>query len=146
MGFNFHRWSIFNIFAGLIFADADTHTHYVLYIQTFFACLIFAVRQSSTKTVKIWPLENFPLYGTSCTIRKCIRVVVSYNSSNCRQLELYRAHTPPHFATVPHTWSYLIYLSCSIYMYIWRSLRGKLYTWTEHTWPAVVQSMGWVWL
>ena len=42
-------------FTGLIFADARTHAHYVLYNQTYFMGLIFAVRHSSTKTVKIGP-------------------------------------------------------------------------------------------
>ena len=48
-------------FAGLIFADMRTHVHYVQ--SSFLTGLIFMVRRSSTKTVKIGPLENFPLYG-----------------------------------------------------------------------------------
>ena len=57
-------------FTGLIFADASTHAHYVLYVhnRTFFTGSIFTVRQSSTKTVKIGPLKNFLLYGNSVTI------------------------------------------------------------------------------
>ena len=52
-------------FAGLIFTDACTHAHYVLYNQTYFAGLIFAVRHSSAK---IGPHENFLLYGINCTV------------------------------------------------------------------------------
>ena len=63
MGFNFHGWLIVTIFVGLIFADASTRAHYVLYIQAFFVDLIFAVRRSSTKTTRIGPLENLPLYS-----------------------------------------------------------------------------------
>ena len=36
-------------FVGLIFVEAHTHTHYVLYNQVYFAGLIFVVRRSSTK-------------------------------------------------------------------------------------------------
>ena len=44
-------------FAGLIFVDLHTYAHYmyVLYNRTYFTGLIFAVRQSSTKTVKLDP-------------------------------------------------------------------------------------------
>ena len=45
-----------NHFAGLIFVDARTHAHYVLYNQAYFTGLIFAVRRSPAKTVKIGPL------------------------------------------------------------------------------------------
>ena len=51
-------------FASLNFADTCTHSHYVLYNWAYFAGLIFAVRQSSAKTTKIGPLENFPLYSS----------------------------------------------------------------------------------
>ena len=44
-------------FAGLIFVDTHIHNHYVLYYQTYFAGLFFAVRQSSVKTVKVGPLK-----------------------------------------------------------------------------------------
>ena len=44
-------------FVGLIFADAHTHARYVLYNRIYFVGLIFAVKQSSVKTVKIGPLE-----------------------------------------------------------------------------------------
>ena len=47
---------------GLVFADMGICTHCVLYNQAYFVDLIFAVR-SSTNTVKIGSLENFPLYG-----------------------------------------------------------------------------------
>ena len=50
-------------FVGLIFTDVRTPAHYVLYNQAYFAGLIFMIRQSSAKTTKIGPLENFPLYG-----------------------------------------------------------------------------------
>ena len=53
----------FTIFAGLIFSDVRTHSHYVPYNQTYFTGLIFVVRQSAAKTAKIGPLENFSLYG-----------------------------------------------------------------------------------
>ena len=54
VGFNFRGWSSYLYhFAGLIFADMCTHAHYVLYNPTYFTGLIFAVRPSSVKTVKI---------------------------------------------------------------------------------------------
>ena len=40
-------------FAGLILADAHTHAHYVLYNLDYFNGVIFAVRPSSMKTMKI---------------------------------------------------------------------------------------------
>ena len=42
-------------FAGLIFADAGPHAHYVLYNQAYFVGLIFAVRRSSVKLGKLDP-------------------------------------------------------------------------------------------
>ena len=63
MGFNFRGWLIVITFVDLIFADASTRAHYVLYIQAFFVDLIFAVRRSSAKTARIGPLKNFPLYS-----------------------------------------------------------------------------------
>ena len=51
------------LFLGLNFTGMRTHTHYVLYSLAYFVGLTFTVRQSSVKTVKIGPLENFPLYG-----------------------------------------------------------------------------------
>ena len=48
-------------FVGLIFMDASTHAHYILYNWAFFASLIFVVRWSSTKATKIGPLKIFPL-------------------------------------------------------------------------------------
>ena len=49
-------------FARLIFGDAHTNAHYVLYSPTYLVCLIFMVRQLSVKTSKIGPLKNFPPY------------------------------------------------------------------------------------
>ena len=45
----------------LIFVDAYTHACYdiVLYNRTYFTCLIFMIRQSSTKPMKIGSLESF---------------------------------------------------------------------------------------
>ena len=57
-------------FTGSIFTDAHTHTHYVQCNQIYFTGLIFTVRLSSTKTAKIGPLENFPLYGI--TLNACV--------------------------------------------------------------------------
>ena len=45
-------------FTGLIFADAHTHAHYVLYNRAYFVGLIFTVRRLSTKIVKIGSLKN----------------------------------------------------------------------------------------
>ena len=58
-------------FAGLIFTDARTHAHYVLYNQAYiyFAGLIFVLRRSSAKTVKIGPLKNFPPYSSTHCLR-----------------------------------------------------------------------------
>jgi hypothetical protein len=50
-------------FAGIIFADARTHAHYVLYNQVYFAGLIFVLRLSSMKIAKIEHLKYFLLYG-----------------------------------------------------------------------------------
>jgi hypothetical protein len=50
-------------FRGLIFADMGDYAHYTLYNHTYFAGLIFADSHLSTKTTKIRPHENFPLYG-----------------------------------------------------------------------------------
>ncbi len=50
----------------LIFVDACDHTHYTKYNNcTYLAGLIFANSRLSTKTTKIGPHENFPLYGKS---------------------------------------------------------------------------------
>ena len=62
---NFRWGSIFTDdqsyhFAGLILMDACTHTHYN---RAYFVGLIFAVTPGAVKTVKIGPLENFPLHG-----------------------------------------------------------------------------------
>ena len=51
-------------FLGLIFVDVYTYLHCALYNRTYYVGLIFVLRQSSAKTAKIGPLENFPLYGT----------------------------------------------------------------------------------
>ena len=45
------------LLTGLFLADMCTHAHYVLYNQAYFAGLIFVVRRSSMKNVKIGPLE-----------------------------------------------------------------------------------------
>ena len=50
-------------FTGLNFADVRTYSYYALYNWGYFVGLIFAVRLSSKKTMKIGPLENFPLYS-----------------------------------------------------------------------------------
>ena len=39
-GFSFCGWSIFAMFVGLIFVEACTHAHYVLYNQAYFVGLI----------------------------------------------------------------------------------------------------------
>ena len=46
----------------IYFLWTHTHAHYVLYNQSYFGCLIFAVRWLSAKTMKIELLEYFPLY------------------------------------------------------------------------------------
>ena len=44
-GVQFSQWMVdFYYFTGLVFADAHTHAHYVLYNRAYFMCLIFAVR------------------------------------------------------------------------------------------------------
>ena len=63
-------------FTGLIFTDAHTHANYVLYNRAYFACLIFAVRRSSVKTLKIGPLENILLYGIPITDFMCVYAVI----------------------------------------------------------------------
>jgi hypothetical protein len=47
----------------LIFADVCNHAHYTPYNHTYFADLIFTDSRLSTKTAKIGPHENFPLYS-----------------------------------------------------------------------------------
>ena len=54
-GAQFSRMVDLYHFVGLILVDKRTHVHYVLYNPTYFAGLIFAVRQSSVKTTKIGP-------------------------------------------------------------------------------------------
>ena len=54
-GVQFSRMVDLYRFAGLIFVEPHTYAHYVLYNRTYFTGLIFAVRQSSTKTVKLDP-------------------------------------------------------------------------------------------
>ena len=49
---------------GLNFTDVSTHAPYVPYNRAFLTGLIFAVRQSSAKTMKIGLLKKFPLYGS----------------------------------------------------------------------------------
>ena len=66
-GVQFSRMASLQSFCGLIFADAHHHAHYTLYNRTYFTGLIFADSRLSAKTVKIGPLENFPLYATSGT-------------------------------------------------------------------------------
>ena len=69
-------------FVGLNFTDVCTHAHCIQYNQAYFAVLI---RQSSVKTAKIRPLENFPLYGEHykgyvvCTSNVILRVLYYYN-------------------------------------------------------------------
>ena len=47
-------------FVGLIFVDMHSPSHCVLYNRAYFTGLIFAVRQLSAKTVKIWTPQKFP--------------------------------------------------------------------------------------
>ena len=47
-------------YVGSIFTDAHTHAHYGLYNRAHFAGLIFVIRWSSMKTVKIWTPQKFP--------------------------------------------------------------------------------------
>ena len=54
-------------FVGSIFAEMFTYIHYILCNRVYFASIIFVVRQSSARTAKIGPIENFPLYGTYVT-------------------------------------------------------------------------------
>ena len=49
-------------FRGSIFADVQDHA---IYKHAYFTGLIFALHESTMKTVKIGPRENFPLYGIS---------------------------------------------------------------------------------
>ena len=49
-------------FCGLIFADVQDRA---IYKHAYFAGLIFALHESTMKTTKIGPLENFLLYGIS---------------------------------------------------------------------------------
>ena len=62
-GVQFSRKASLQSFRGLIFADALTHAYYTLYNCAYFAGLIFADISLSSKTAKIGPHENFPLYG-----------------------------------------------------------------------------------
>ena len=90
-------------FVGLIFVDACTHAHYVLYNWAHFAGLIFAVRWSSTKTVKIGPLENFLLY--SFRLEKTFAL----------------------FIPSTHWWNFL----SSEYLYLVHRTQSNLYAWAK---------------
>ena len=50
-------------FRGSIFADAHYRAITSTYKCAYFMGLIFAVHESTIKTTKLGPLENFPLYG-----------------------------------------------------------------------------------
>jgi hypothetical protein len=58
-GVQFSWMASLQSFRGLIFADACDHAHYTPYNRTF-----FADSRLSTKTAKIGPHDNFPLYGS----------------------------------------------------------------------------------
>ena len=74
VGFNFRGWSIFTIFVGLIFVDARTHSHYVLY-NSLRAYFTFTIRSSA----KIGPHENFPLYSIYLHLQNTLAMNV-YNT------------------------------------------------------------------
>ena len=50
-------------FCGSIFADAHDCAVTSLYKCAYFGGIIFVVHKSTVKTMKIGPLETFPLYG-----------------------------------------------------------------------------------
>ena len=50
-------------FHGSIFTDAHYRAVTSMYKRAYFAGLIFAVHESTMKSTKIGPLENFPLYS-----------------------------------------------------------------------------------
>ena len=51
-------------FHGSIFTDAHNRAVTSMYKCAYFAGLIFTVQESTVKTAKIGPLENFPLYSS----------------------------------------------------------------------------------
>ena len=59
-GIQFHGWSIFTIFAGLIFVDARTHAHYVHvpYNWAYFAGLILWLGSNPRKQRKLDPSKT----------------------------------------------------------------------------------------
>ena len=71
-GVQFCGWSIFTISR----VNLRAHAHYALYKRAFLTGFIFAVRRSSAKTVKIGPLENFPLYGIIFMHRSIIHSIL----------------------------------------------------------------------
>ena len=61
-------------FHSSVFVDAHDHAITAMYKRAYFVGLSFAVHESTVKTVKIGPLENFPLYGS---YRKAIIIYTS---------------------------------------------------------------------
>ena len=130
---NFHgvqfSWMVnLYYFAGLIFTDASTHIHCVLYSQAIFMGLIFAVRRSSTKTMKLYPLKiscymvlhNNNMYATAQIYLVIVmppksilsRILVYYNQL---MMLTFRYDLP---ATITVAWQ--VHSPISFRMRIWR--------------------------
>ena len=81
---NFHRWSIFTIFAGLIFTDARTHSHYVPHNWAYFAGLFFSVRRprkldpSKISHYMVHRYFEYCFYGSLVYIRGLLGLVLNY--------------------------------------------------------------------
>ena len=56
------RWAKFRLFRGKIFVSRGIN-HTPIHTTRHFVGKYFVVRFSTTKTTKILPLENYPLYG-----------------------------------------------------------------------------------
>ena len=62
----------------LIFVDMCTHVHYALYSQIYFTVNYLQ------KTMKIEPLENFPLYSMSSIVIKLLQIGLVSSVSHIR--------------------------------------------------------------
>ena len=65
-------------FCGSISADVHDYAITSMYKCAYFAGLIFTVHESTMKTAKIGPLENFPLYRICTSI-----IIVEYDYLPC---------------------------------------------------------------
>ena len=65
-GFNFHGWSIFIFFAGLIFADSSTHAHIMYCAIELFCGFNFHGLTIIRENCENWTPQKFPTIQYTC--------------------------------------------------------------------------------